>query len=84
MEDFGRYRRAGVNIGIGTDVAPHNLIEEMRLAAIVARILAEDIKTTSTAEVFRAAHGRWRRRLSVATILAGWRQVRRRTSFSWT
>ena len=55
MEDFGRYRRAGVNIGIGTDVAPHNLIEEMRLAAIVARILAEDIKTTSTAEVFRAA-----------------------------
>jgi cytosine/adenosine deaminase-related metal-dependent hydrolase len=55
MEDFGRYRRAGVNIGIGTDVAPHNLIEEMRLAAIVARILAENIKTTSTAEVFRAA-----------------------------
>ena len=55
MEDFGRYRRAGVNIGIGTDVAPHNLIEEMRLAAIVARILAEDIRTTTTAEVFRAA-----------------------------
>ena len=55
LEDFGRYRRAGVNIGIGTDVAPHNLIEEMRLAAIVARILAEDINTTSTAEVFHAA-----------------------------
>jgi 5-methylthioadenosine/S-adenosylhomocysteine deaminase len=55
MEDFGRYRRAGVNIGMGTDVAPHNLIEEMRLAAIVARVLAEDIKTTTTAEVFRAA-----------------------------
>ncbi len=31
LEDFGRYRRAGVNIGIGTDVSPHNLIEEMRL-----------------------------------------------------
>jgi 5-methylthioadenosine/S-adenosylhomocysteine deaminase len=55
MEDFGRYRRAGVNIGIGTDVAPHNLIEEMRLAAVVARILSENIKTTTTAEVFRAA-----------------------------
>jgi 5-methylthioadenosine/S-adenosylhomocysteine deaminase len=27
----------------------------MRLAAVVARILAEDIKTTTTAEVFRAA-----------------------------
>ena len=29
LEDFGRYRRRGVNIGMGTDVAPHNLIEEM-------------------------------------------------------
>ena len=55
LEDFGRYRRAGVNIGFGTDVAPHNLIEEMRLAAILARISAEDITTTSTAELFHAA-----------------------------
>ncbi len=28
LEDFGRYRRAGVNLGIGTDVAPHNVIED--------------------------------------------------------
>jgi 5-methylthioadenosine/S-adenosylhomocysteine deaminase len=55
LEDFGRYRRAGVNIGLGTDVAPHNLIEEMRLAAILARVAAEDITTTSTAELFHAA-----------------------------
>ena len=55
LEDFGRYRRAGVNIGIGTDVSPHNLIEEMRLAAILARIAAEDINTTSTGAVFHAA-----------------------------
>jgi len=55
LEDFGRYRRAGVNIGIGTDVAPHNLIEEMRLAATLARVAAEDITTTSFAAVFHAA-----------------------------
>ena len=55
LEDFGRYRRAGVNIGFGTDVAPHNLIEEMRLAAILARVSAEDINTTSTGELFLAA-----------------------------
>jgi 5-methylthioadenosine/S-adenosylhomocysteine deaminase len=55
LEDFGRYRRAGVNMGIGTDVSPHNLIEEMRLAAILARVAAEDINTTSTAEIFHAA-----------------------------
>jgi len=55
LEDFGRYRRAGVNIGFGTDVSPHNLIEEMRLAAILARVAARDINTTSTAAIFHAA-----------------------------
>ncbi|MGH7153213.1 MAG: amidohydrolase family protein, partial [Acetobacteraceae bacterium] len=55
LEDFGRYRRAGVNLGLGTDVAPHNLVEEMRLAAILARVAARDITTTSTAALFHAA-----------------------------
>lgn len=55
LEHFGRYRRAGVNLGLGTDVSPHNLIEEMRLAAILARIAAQDITATSTAEIFHAA-----------------------------
>jgi 5-methylthioadenosine/S-adenosylhomocysteine deaminase len=55
LEDFGRYRRAGVNLGIGTDVAPHNVIEEMRLAAILARVAARDITTTSVGALFHAA-----------------------------
>lgn len=55
LEDFGRYRRAGVNIGMGTDVAPHNLIEEMRLAATLARIAARDITTTSLTDIVHAA-----------------------------
>ena len=55
LEDFGRYRRRGVNIGMGTDVAPHNLIEEMRLAATLARVAAEDITTTSLTDIFHAA-----------------------------
>ncbi|HUB13275.1 MAG TPA: amidohydrolase family protein [Acetobacteraceae bacterium] len=55
LEDFGRYRRAGINMGLGTDVSPHNLIEEMRLAAILARVAAQDIDATSTAVLFHAA-----------------------------
>jgi 5-methylthioadenosine/S-adenosylhomocysteine deaminase len=55
LENFGRYRKAGVNLGMGTDVAPHNLIEEMRLAATLARVAAEDINATSLTEVFHAA-----------------------------
>jgi 5-methylthioadenosine/S-adenosylhomocysteine deaminase len=55
LEDLGRYLRAGINVGIGTDVSPHNLLEEMRWAAVLARVAAEDIQTVSTADVFHAA-----------------------------
>jgi cytosine/adenosine deaminase-related metal-dependent hydrolase len=55
LEHFGRYRKAGVNIGMGTDVAPHNLIEEMRLAATLARVAAEDVAATSLTDIFHAA-----------------------------
>ncbi len=55
LQHFGGYVRAGVNMAIGTDVAPHNLIEEMRLALVAAKIIAQDIHSTSTAEVFHAA-----------------------------
>jgi 5-methylthioadenosine/S-adenosylhomocysteine deaminase len=55
MENFGDYLRAGVNMGLGTDTAPHNLIEEMRKAAILARIAARDIAAVATADLFHAA-----------------------------
>lgn len=55
MENFGDYLRAGVTMGLGTDTAPHNLIEEMRKAAILARIAARDIHTVGTADLFHAA-----------------------------
>jgi 5-methylthioadenosine/S-adenosylhomocysteine deaminase len=44
MENFGDYLRAGINMGIGTDTTPHNMIEEMRKAAVLARIAARDLK----------------------------------------
>jgi len=55
LEDLGRYRRAGVTVGFGTDVAPHNMIEEMRLAAIMARVGARDVRSAATGDVFEAA-----------------------------
>jgi cytosine/adenosine deaminase-related metal-dependent hydrolase len=55
LEHLGRYLRAGVNVGIGTDASPHNLLEEMRWAAVLARIAAGDVTAVSTADVFHAA-----------------------------
>ena len=55
MAHFGRYRAHGINLGVGTDVAPHNLVEEMRLAIILARVMAGSIRAVDTGELFRAA-----------------------------
>jgi cytosine/adenosine deaminase-related metal-dependent hydrolase len=55
LEDLGRYLRAGVNVGMGTDVSPHNLLEEMRWAAVLARVAGEDVRAAATADVFHAA-----------------------------
>jgi 5-methylthioadenosine/S-adenosylhomocysteine deaminase len=55
LEDFGDYLRAGVNMGLGTDTTPHNLVEEMRKAAVLARIAARDIKSVTTADLLHAA-----------------------------
>lgn len=63
LESLGKYLRAGVNVGIGTDVAPHNLIEEMRTAAVLGRIAAGDINSLSTADVLEVATVRGARAL---------------------
>jgi 5-methylthioadenosine/S-adenosylhomocysteine deaminase len=55
LQDFGKYRRAGVNMGLGTDTVPQNMIEEIRWATVLARISAEDIRSTEMADVFHAA-----------------------------
>jgi cytosine/adenosine deaminase-related metal-dependent hydrolase len=55
LESFGAYRAAGVTIGIGTDAHPHNMIEEIRLACIMARTAAGNTHDTPTAAAVEAA-----------------------------
>src|SRR5438552_1341069 len=55
MEHFGDYLRAGVTMGVGTDCSPHNLIEEMRKATVLAHIAARDIHSVTAADLFHAA-----------------------------
>lgn len=54
LRHFGRYAGAGVRMALGTDVAPHNLIEEMRLAILLARGAVRDVAAADTAAVFHA------------------------------
>lgn len=55
MKHFGRYKRAGVNMGLGTDTYPHNMLDEMRLVAYLARTQAGDPRSMTTTELFDAA-----------------------------
>lgn len=55
LRDFGRYRRAGINMAIGTDTYPHNMIEEMRHVGYVARLMAQTPHALTTGDVFHAA-----------------------------
>ncbi len=55
MESFGAYRRAGVNMSLGTDTNPQSVIEAMRWAAVVSKIVERETESTTAAHVFDAA-----------------------------
>ena len=55
LHSFGDYRRAGINVGIGTDTYPHNFLEEMRSVGNFARIAMESVDDLDTRDVFEAA-----------------------------
>ncbi len=55
LKDFGRYTRAGVNMGVGTDTYPHNMLDELRLLAYLARTQAGDPRTLNSTDLFNAA-----------------------------
>ncbi len=55
LKNFGRYRKGGVNMGIGTDTYPHNMLDEMRLAAYLARTQATDPHILTSNDLFEAA-----------------------------
>jgi cytosine/adenosine deaminase-related metal-dependent hydrolase len=55
LESFGKYLRRGVNIGIGTDSAPHNMLEEMRQALTVSRLATVNAFDVAGADAFNAA-----------------------------
>ncbi len=55
METFGGYLRRGVNVTIGTDTAPHDMMEEMRWAAMLSKITAKDSSVPTAGETFTQA-----------------------------
>jgi cytosine/adenosine deaminase-related metal-dependent hydrolase len=55
LGSFARYRDLGINVGIGTDTYPQDMIEEMRWAALGCKWIDRDANRGTARDVFNAA-----------------------------
>jgi cytosine/adenosine deaminase-related metal-dependent hydrolase len=55
LQSFGRYRAAGVNVSIGCDIWPADIIAEMRLAWVLAKAIARTADTPTCWDIYEAA-----------------------------
>ena len=54
MESFDRYRQAGINMGIGTDTFPKDILSDMRYAGIASRIADKSFLAGHPRDVFNS------------------------------
>ena len=55
MESFSAYQDRGVNMTIATDTAPQSMLEALRYAAVVSKIMDRSTELATAADVFNAA-----------------------------
>jgi 5-methylthioadenosine/S-adenosylhomocysteine deaminase len=55
LDNWQSYRRAGVNIALGTDTYPRDMILQMRNASYMGKIASRNLKAATAADVFQAA-----------------------------
>jgi cytosine/adenosine deaminase-related metal-dependent hydrolase len=55
LESFERYRGLGINVALGTDTFPQDLISEMRLASLMCRFAEGSFRVGRAQDVFDAA-----------------------------
>ena len=55
LDSWSKYRAAGVNLALGSDTYPRDLIMQMRTASYFGKVLSHDLFAASAAEVFDAA-----------------------------
>ena len=55
LESFERYRQLGINVALGTDTFPQDLISEMRLAGLMCRFAEGSFRVGRAEDVFDAA-----------------------------
>jgi cytosine/adenosine deaminase-related metal-dependent hydrolase len=54
LQTLGKYLRHGCRVGLGTDTYPHNMLEEMRSALYLSRVVSQNVFDLRTRHVFHA------------------------------
>lgn len=55
LDSWQSYRKAGVNIALGTDTYPRDMILQMRNASYAGKVASRNLRTATAADVFEAA-----------------------------
>jgi cytosine/adenosine deaminase-related metal-dependent hydrolase len=55
LDNWETYRKAGVNIALGTDTYPRDMILQMRNASYFGKVASRNLKAATAAQVFEAA-----------------------------
>lgn len=55
LDSWERYRKAGINLALGSDTYPRDLIVQMRIASYIGKVISHNLFAASAAEVFEAA-----------------------------
>ena len=54
-DSWKKYKQAGVNMCLGSDTFPRDMIMQMRTASYMGKVIGQDYRSASAAEVFEAA-----------------------------
>jgi 5-methylthioadenosine/S-adenosylhomocysteine deaminase len=55
LDSWERYRKAGINLALGSDTYPRDPIMQMRMASYFGKVIGHNLRAASAAEVFEAA-----------------------------
>jgi 5-methylthioadenosine/S-adenosylhomocysteine deaminase len=55
LESFAKYKRAGINLALGTDTFPPDMFQNIRTGSMLSRIINKEVDDSTYADFYRSA-----------------------------
>lgn len=55
LESFAKYKRAGINLALGTDTFPPDMFQNIRTGSMLSRIIDKEVDDSTYADLYRSA-----------------------------